>query len=636
LTNSRQRKDFGQTQPKNGRLTIGLSIDDIVLVGGRNALRGFVDAAQERDLNLICFHQLICQRDADAPPEMGPATWDSLSNLVDGLILYQTWPDEESFVEFRHRFPLLPMVNALRLYDGCPGLAPDSYLGANELTRHLIEVHGYRRIVFAAGPDTWSVHERYRGYADALAENNLPLDPRLVTPHCSWGEAGRGTPSLLLDEYKLVPGTDFDAVVSANDGIALPLMNELRNRGMRVPDDVAIVGFDDEARSSSATPPLTTARLPAYEMGRKAVELVLAQLAGEQVPDQTLVPARIMLRRSCGCMDPVVVQAAIGPVKDVPRKITLEEALTSQSSKLISEITQVVGDQGEGSVSKWAEQMVNSFATEMTAKAFNLRFLSTLEDVLSQVMAVEDASGVNPGQYVAAWQGALSVLRRNVLPYLNGDTTTRAEDLWQQANIMMGKAAHHAYERRALAVEEQTQVLRQIEAALLTTFNINELMNILAEGLPRLGILSCYLSVYENPASYQDPHQPPEWSRLIMACNESGRIDLEADGLPFRSAQLVPDGMTKQDGYKFMVEPLYLRENQLGFVLFGMGTRESSVYGLLRQGVSSALLGALLMEQEEKRAHQLQTVAEVSTATSTILDTADLLQQVVDLTKERF
>jgi serine phosphatase RsbU (regulator of sigma subunit) len=85
-----------------------------------------------------------------------------------------------------------------------------------------------------------------------------------------------------------------------------------------------------------------------------------------------------------------------------------------------------------------------------------------------------------------------------------------------------------------------------------------------------------------------------------------------------------------------VLQPLYFQDVQIGFVLFEVGPRDWSMYEVLRGEIASVLQGALLVEQEEKRARQLQTVAEVSTATSTILDTAILLQQVVDLTKESF
>jgi DNA-binding LacI/PurR family transcriptional regulator len=147
------------------------------------------------------------------------------------LVIYQSWPSEETFSRFHSRFPFLPMVNALRVYEGCPGLAPDSHRGTNELVHHLIRVHGYRRIAFATGPGgNWAVQERYRGYSDALAEHDIPLDPNLVTPHLGWGD-GQEAARVLMDERQLQPGTDFEAVVASNDTMAMSASNELHRGG---------------------------------------------------------------------------------------------------------------------------------------------------------------------------------------------------------------------------------------------------------------------------------------------------------------------------------------------------------------------------------------------------------------------
>lgn len=91
---------------------------------------------------------------------------------------------------------------------------------------------------------------RYRGYVDALDAHQIPLDPRLITPHygwpSDWRQGGREAMNVLLDERKLRPGIDFDAMIGSNDASAVSVMETLRERGIRVPFDVAVVGFDDQ------------------------------------------------------------------------------------------------------------------------------------------------------------------------------------------------------------------------------------------------------------------------------------------------------------------------------------------------------------------------------------------------------
>lgn len=104
---------------------------------------------------------------------------------------------------------------AARLYKGCPGVAPNSYQGMKDLLCHLIEVHGFRKIAFIAGPEgNWPSRERYRAYVDVLAEHDLPLNPDLVTPPLGWDKGHEGIP-ILMNQRGLLPGTSFEAIAAA-------------------------------------------------------------------------------------------------------------------------------------------------------------------------------------------------------------------------------------------------------------------------------------------------------------------------------------------------------------------------------------------------------------------------------------
>jgi DNA-binding LacI/PurR family transcriptional regulator/anti-anti-sigma regulatory factor len=583
---------------KDERPIIGLVADDIVMVGGQNALRGVVDVAREHDVNLLCFHQRAFQEDDGTSMETGPASWGSLAEVIDGLVIYQSWPSEEAFAGFHSRFPSLPMANALRVYAGCPGLAPDAYRGTKELTCHLIEVHGYRRIAFVTGPKgNWAVEERYRGYVDALAEHDVSLDPNLVTSPLGWDDGDKAV-SILLDERALLPGTDFEAVVASNDSLALGVLDEFKSRGVRVPDEVAVVGFDDDSRAVCSTPPLTTTRLPAHEIGRQAAEVVLAQMAGEQVPERTIVSPKMIVRRSCGCQLLEATQTATGPALRSPREAGLAYALKMERGQILSDMVRAAESAGESEGG----------------------FLAALNEILGPVV---EAGGDGSEGSGTAMQKAISTLRHSLLPYLDGEALVQAEDLWQQARVAIADMALRARVRTQLRAEQQAQALREIGAALNTTFDVEELMAVLIAGMPRLGIPDCYLSLYE------DAQESTEWSRLILAYNENGRGELEAEGKRFRSQQLAPEGVLPDRQYTFVVEPLYFREHQFGFVLLEVGPREGVVYDVLRGEISAALQGALLLRQRERAEAELeQAYAEAERQVRQ--RTADLEREVAE------
>ncbi|MCZ9340932.1 substrate-binding domain-containing protein, partial [Streptomyces sp. TRM76130] len=99
----------------------------------------------------------------------------------------------------------------------------------------------------------------------------------------------------------LRPGTDFDAVLACSDVLAADALRLLTGRGVRVPEDVAVVGFNDSPEARLGDPPLTSVALPFAELGALAVDTLVARLRGARPPDRTTIPATLVVRRSCGC-----------------------------------------------------------------------------------------------------------------------------------------------------------------------------------------------------------------------------------------------------------------------------------------------------------------------------------------------
>jgi PAS domain S-box-containing protein len=342
-------------------------------------------------------------------------------------------------------------------------------------------------------------------------------------------------------------------------------------------------------------------------------------LEGEEVPECVNVPLKLIIRQSCGCVNPAVAQAAVGPVSVTGE---LSEA-AAQRGKILAEMSQAADTAAAGLNSDWADQLLAAILTELEDESPG-DFLPTLDMILRQVMAA--------GGQVMVWQNVISAMRRCVVPYLGcNEVLQRADDLWLQAQVMIGEIARRAQGYQAWQAGEQADILNQIETALITTFDVEGLMHILAQELPRLGIPGCYLSLYE------DPQRPTDRSRLILAYDERGRLDPEAGTEVFPSPWLAPAGLLPQERrYSYVVEPLYFHGEQLGFAMFEQGSRQGMMYSVLRELISSALQGALLTQQVQHRALQLQTSAEVSSAASSILDPEALIPQVVDLIRERF
>ncbi|MBX0331001.1 substrate-binding domain-containing protein [Oscillochloris sp. ZM17-4] len=171
-------------------------------------------------------------------------------------------------------------------------LRVQNYEGARSATRHLIDL-GHRRIAHITGiPAHNDARERRRGYEDALAEARLPVDERLIAEGDFTEQSG-----LLALESLVARGASFSAIFAANDQIAYGARLGLSRRGLRVPEDVSLVGFDDLLTSAYMTPPLTTVRQNMLEQGRSAARATLRLLAGEE-PDLAPAATELVVRES--------------------------------------------------------------------------------------------------------------------------------------------------------------------------------------------------------------------------------------------------------------------------------------------------------------------------------------------------
>lgn len=214
-----------------------------------------------------------------------------LSRRVDGLIVLA---GRLADAALRHCAEAVPTVVVGREIQG-PGLFSfgfDNHAGAMLATRHLID-GGHRQIAFLAGdPTHGDAIERHAGYRDALAQAGLRYDPALVIPGDFTEASGLAAVDNLLDR-----GARFTAIFAANDQMAIGAALGLYRRGLRVPGDVSLVGFDDIAPAQFLVPPLTTVRQSVYDMGCQAAAAMLDLLRGA-APRVSLPQPRLVARES--------------------------------------------------------------------------------------------------------------------------------------------------------------------------------------------------------------------------------------------------------------------------------------------------------------------------------------------------
>lgn len=213
---------------------------------------------------------------------------------VDGVIFLGTDIHPEFVNAVKAKMPVVLVDYHL---PGVVSVVGDNVGGGRMATQHLLE-HGHTRIAFIA--ETLadpSFRERFEGYKRGLKEHGLPVRKSWVI------EGGRRPDSDFIAMQKFLRLSRLPtAIFAANDFMAVGAVRVLTHAGFKVPEDVAVVGFDDGALATVVQPPLTSVRVPRVEMGKVAAENLLDLLCGADVRELSLLPTTLTIRASCGCL----------------------------------------------------------------------------------------------------------------------------------------------------------------------------------------------------------------------------------------------------------------------------------------------------------------------------------------------
>lgn len=224
----------------------------------------------------------------------------SLVGKVDGLIVLAGSLGTKELAEISARAPVVVLASHSTRNE-LDFVEADNHGGAAAATCHLIDDHGLTDLAFVAGPArSPDSRERFAGFVNALKAAGLAA-PATAEVHGGFTEAG-GARAVeeLLDSRTTLP----QAIVFGNDEMAIGGLARIRVRGLRVPDDIAITGFDDIASARHVDPTLTTVRQPMRDMGVTAVRTLLRRIAEPGAPRHTvMLPTSLVVRASCGCTD---------------------------------------------------------------------------------------------------------------------------------------------------------------------------------------------------------------------------------------------------------------------------------------------------------------------------------------------
>lgn len=255
-------------------------------------LNGVEAVVRKKGYNLIVATYHANSRNHMQPP-IGPHNTDGLLVFSDGLM------DEDLVSLNASGFPMVLVHRTPPAHLPIPSVTVENIEITKKLVEHLIRVHGKRRIVFLRGPiDQEDSIRREAGYRSALQANGIPIDENLILN----GDFERDIAYEAMNRFlSREDRATFDSIFTGDDDAAIGVLKSLHENGIRIPEDAAVIGFDDLGFAPFLNPPLTTVRAPTQTVGQIATERLFGLLENHPSDEVIILPTEIIFRRSCGC-----------------------------------------------------------------------------------------------------------------------------------------------------------------------------------------------------------------------------------------------------------------------------------------------------------------------------------------------
>lgn len=287
----------------NGRKTIGIFLEAMTREFPKRLCQGVIATAKEKGYNVVVFnsfgkygdnnrHFTGDQMIFDLPP------YEELDGVILALDTMEEKSSRDKILGAVRSRCHCPVVSVREVLEGVNNLYVENTTCMEGILRHFIEDHGFTRLCFMSGPEThWDAVERLQCFEHVMEEYGLPVEEHQKfygdywknkgVEACDWFLSGREKPQ---------------AIICANDHMALTIVSELIGRGIRVPEDICVSGYDGLVDTVAFTPTVTTMTVPFYKMGGRAVEIIDARQDCPDQVDDVCFQAEVTLRETCGCV----------------------------------------------------------------------------------------------------------------------------------------------------------------------------------------------------------------------------------------------------------------------------------------------------------------------------------------------
>lgn len=503
--------------------------------------------------------------------------------LLDGIVTWAAtlseFMDVKAYTKLFAELQPLPMVDIGHMdIPGASMLKIDALSAVHSVMEHLVNVHHYTKFAFI-GTDISEPQRRRRiNFEHELARFGLPLiensvimmNKRMETKFID--EAA----DRLIANFDLHDKKDIEVVVTASDIIAAEVIEQFSRRGIRVPGDVAVTGFNNWYESVTSRSPLTTVDLVYFKRGYAAVELLIDKILVPEQKNETLYfPVDLIVRQSCGCLEKSVA-AARAEEENFTDTADSGESENELRTRLTGRVKEIFRYEGEESISR----MLDAFFCDVyDGNKEESRMLQWFQNVMQDYRKSHDFDS-------DLFQNAISELRMLFLPVIKSENpvgTFYVENIFHQMRTLV--SVFQRYE--TMAERENPYRINNISGQainFLSAQTMEQVYETLKNELSELDIPGVILALSDNMSrSFPVP-------KIEFVYPEPGNELEQLMHKPVSEPNLFPkDFFTKDRRYSFMLEVLHHADLYFGYAFFEMKTINLATYDVLRMLLSNAL-----------------------------------------------
>lgn len=468
------------------------------------------------------------------------------------------------------RFGNVPQVAVGLDLPGVPSVHVDNDAGVYAVVSHLIEQHGRRRIAFISGPpESVEGSVRLSAYRRALSDHGVVTDERMVVPGGLGREEGRLAILELMDARRFAPPT-VDAIVAVNDDVAIGALEELVRRGVHVPAQIALVGFDNTKSARSSNPPMTTVDQRVEQQAYSAARSLIEALERRTPPASMVLTPEPVIRASCGCATRFSnYSASVRPPGGMARTCRL--ALIERRATIIAELSRA-GAGRLGGMTGWEARLVDALTKELASEG-DSAFMLELEQVVRRNVAL--------GRSILACHDVLTAFRLQTLicVALEPGLRPRIEDLFQEARLTLSRIGADVERERQQSLNYRMRIIMRACFSADTSAGAAELAQILDEHLPAIGIRAFCIARFKDAGKA---------ARECIVVAQRSTLAAAAMQRTVLAGDLgVTASLEHEDA--LVIEPLEFAGRPSGIAVLSWGAHDPLHYEQLREALSFAM-----------------------------------------------